>query len=637
MPLPPRRVIQSLFWMQILILGVTSSLASAQEGSQIRLAPIDTSEFPQITSYLDIRSPEGDFVYGMEIQDISIIEDGVQLPVDEFKLLHSEVQFVLAINPGPAFDIRDVQGLTRYDYIVQSLLDWANSRLGSTVDDFSIVVAGGPESTHQSKLDEFIESLVSSNAEEQETSPEFDTLARALDVAADPTSSPGMPRILLFVTALPEQDVSLGLQSLAAQANQRGVRIFVWLVASAELFNSPEASQLATLAEQTGGKMFAYSGLEPIPSPEEYLDSLRSTYYLAYNSQISTSDPHQVSVEVNLDGQSIVSPVQEFELEVLPPIVAFVSPPMEIERSFPEESDGESDNLLPSSQFIELMVEFPDGYTRPLKQTSLLVDGFVVEIKTTEPFDLFIWDLDEYNSNGEHILQAEVVDILGLTGNSADTAIDVVVSGSSTNVWQIISKNRMLLAGIVVALSGAVLVFVLVVGGRLRPGFLRELRQQEKGSGPITQPIRVKTEPASARRATWVKRLHWPRRRISSKAYAFMIPLRDTDQEDSAPPILITGDEVTFGSDPERAKQVLDDPSVDPLHAHLQREASDDFRLSDSGSTAGTWVNYSPVSKEGTRIEHGDLVHIGRVGYRFVFRAPKRVRKPVQRLEEPSP
>lgn len=621
--------------MQILILGVTSSIASAQEGSQIHLAPIDISEFPQITSYLDVRSPEGDFVYGLEIQDVKIIEDGVHLPVDEFKLLHSEVQFVLAVNPGPAFGIRDVQGLTRYDYIVQSLLDWANSRLGSTVDDFSIVVAGGPESTHQSKLDEFVESLASSNAEEQESTPEFDILARALDVAADPTSSPGMPRILLFVTALPEQDVSLGLQSLAAQANQRGVRIFVWLVASAELFNSPEAAQLATLAEQTGGRMFAYSGQEPIPSPEEYFDSLRSTYYLAYNSQISTSEPHQVSVEVDLEGQSIVSPVQEFELEVLPPIVTFVSPPMEIERSFPEESDGEPGDLLPSSQSIELMVDFPDGYDRPLKQISLLVDGFVVETKTTEPFHLFNWDLDEYNFNGEHILQAEVADVLGLTSTSADVAVRVSVNGSSLSIWRIISKNRMLLAGIVVALSGALLVFVLVVGGRLRPGFLRELRRQEKGSSPITSPIQVKTESAPARRVTWVKHFHWPRRRVSSKAYAFMIPFTDSDQEDSAPPISITDDEVTFGSDPDMVKHVLDDPSVDPLHACLQREADDKFRLSDSGSTAGTWVNYSPVSKEGTHIEHGDLVHIGRVGYRFVLRAPKRVRKPVLRLEEP--
>jgi pSer/pThr/pTyr-binding forkhead associated (FHA) protein len=48
------------------------------------------------------------------------------------------------------------------------------------------------------------------------------------------------------------------------------------------------------------------------------------------------------------------------------------------------------------------------------------------------------------------------------------------------------------------------------------------------------------------------------------------------------------------------------------------------FRLADEGSTAGTWVNYTPVSHEGTRLEHGDLIHFGRVGYRFMLKEPRR-------------
>jgi pSer/pThr/pTyr-binding forkhead associated (FHA) protein len=215
--------------------------------------------------------------------------------------------------------------------------------------------------------------------------------------------------------------------------------------------------------------------------------------------------------------------------------------------------------------------------------------------------------------------------------------VQVIVGNRSTSALGIISQNRSILTVIVVAISGVVLLLVLVLGGRLRPGFLRDLRRRNKRSDPVTQPIQVNQEPISQPRSTWINRLQWPRRRIPSKSYAQLVPLIDATQEDSSPPIPITDENVTFGTDPGKVDQVLDDPSVDGLHAQLRRTSEGDFRLSDQGSTAGTWVNYSPVSSGGTQLEQGDLIHIGRVGFRFIMRNPKRVRKPVQKLEEPLP
>jgi hypothetical protein len=139
MSLPQRRVIQNLICIQILLLLFFSEQASAQEGAPVRLAPIETEEFPHISSYLDVRTAEDGFVFDLDSSDIRIIEDGTRLPVSDLALLHSGSQFVLAVSPGPAFDIRDVQGLTRYNYLSQALVDWAGARSGSTVDDLSIV------------------------------------------------------------------------------------------------------------------------------------------------------------------------------------------------------------------------------------------------------------------------------------------------------------------------------------------------------------------------------------------------------------------------------------------------------------------------------------------------------------------
>ena len=636
MSLPPPRVILTLIWIQILILGVVNKPANAQEGGQVGLSPIDTEEFPKISSYLDVRTPEGDFVFGLEEHNVRIIEDGSRLPVNELEHIRTGVQFVLAVSPGPAFTIRDVQGVSRYEYLVQALVAWAKARGGSTVDDLSIVVADGPESTHMAELDRWVAILTAFTPTGSETGPDFDILAQALDVAADPTTNPGMGRAVLFVTPLPGQDVSLGLQSLAARANQQGVKIFVWLVASAELFSSPQAEPLATLAEQTGGKMFAYSGQESIPSPEEFLAAIRNVYSLAYDSRIRTSGPHQVSAEVNFNGQDYSSLVQDFDLEVMPPSIAFVSPPMEIERiNLAEESDPEV--LSPNFQQLELMVEFPDGHVRSLKGTTLYVDGEVTETNRTDPFDQFTWDLREYTSSGEHILVVEIEDNLGMTGNTVETAIQITIGDSGTSALGIVSQNRTMLAAFVVAISGAVLLLVLILGGRLRPGFIREFRRRKKQSDPVTQPVVIHSEQTTQPRSTWIDRFQWPRGRITSKSYAHMVPLSDSNQEDSNPPIAITSERVTFGRDDGQADQVIEDDSVESLHARLQRESKGVFRLSDEGSIAGTWVNYSPVPKEGTILEQGDLIHLGRVGFRFIMRDPHRVRKPVQRREDLIP
>jgi len=83
---------------------------------------------------------------------------------------------------------------------------------------------------------------------------------------------------------------------------------------------------------------------------------------------------------------------------------------------------------------------------------------------------------------------------------------------------------------------------------------------------------------------------------------------------------VLQGPEVRVGRDPEQATWVLEDPSVSPLHARFRYdEEAQAYRLADMGSEAGTWVNYAPVSRSGLLLETGDLVHIGRVGFRVQY------------------
>lgn len=627
------RVVTTLIWIHVLVLGLFIRPANAQEGVQVWLAPINTEEFPSVSSYLDVHDAEREFVFGLEESNVRIIEDGRRLPVTKLEHVHSGVQFVLAISPSAAFNIRDVQGVSRYEYLAQALVDWARARQGSTVDDLSILIADGPEATHLSDLERWISLLDSYSPADDALGPDFDMMARALDVAADAARQVSMNQAVLFVIPLPSEDISLGLQSLVARASQQGVKVFIWLVASAELFSSPQASQLATLAEQTGGQMFAYSGIEAVPSLEDYLESMRNVYTLTYESRITASGSHQVSTEVSLDGGAFSSPVQDFDLEVMPPSIAFISPPMEINRENIAE-EGAPEEWSPSAQHLELLIEFPDGHARPLAQTALIVDGQVVETNTSPPFDHFTWDLDAFEESGEHILVVEVEDNLGLTGRTFENAIQITVGHASPNIWVGISRNRMILAGVIVGISGAVLLLVLVIGGRLRPGFVRELRRRKRKTDPVTQPVVIQQEDVSRSRSAWINRFQWSKGHVTTKSFAQMVPLSDITKEESNPPIAISSDQVTFGRDADHVDKLVDNESVEGLHARLHREAQGIFRLFDEESTAGTWVNYEPVPAEGKILEQGDLIHFGRVGFRFIMRDPHRVRKPVQRRED---
>jgi hypothetical protein len=191
-----------------------------------------------------------------------------------------------------------------------------------------------------------------------------------------------------------------------------------------------------------------------------------------------------------------------------------------------------------------------------------------------------------------------------------------------------------ILAGLAVLLAGAGIWLALILTGRIHPHRLAllGLRRLPRRSQPA-QPA-TRSEPTRPRLPSWVNRLQWPQRRLNPKAEAFLSFLPDSGEKLSAVPVSITASEITFGLDTSLASFVLDDPSVEGLHARLVRQDDGSFLLVDQGSVAGTWVNFAEVPAEGQVLQHGDVIHFGRVGFRFTLRAPQNLPKPVASLQE---
>jgi hypothetical protein len=626
------------FLIIILCLFALPLQASGQSAASATLTPPDIENFPQIEVFLDVQDSDGLFIHSLESKDIRLLEDDQPVPIENLSENRSGVQVVFAISPGATFTVRNSQGVSRYNLVLQALSSWAQNRQGSTIDDMSLITNNGSQIMHVADSLKWEQALqgVDPESESSETTPGIEILSQAIDLAVDPLPRQGMGRAVIFITPPLGEQASVALQNLSDRATQQGVHISIWMVAPPAAPVTPAINRMMELVETTGGRFETLTGEENLPDPEPSLEPLRSIYHLTYISTIKESGTHALVAEIQTGDQPLTSAPQEFELSVEPPNPAFISPQLEITRSLPDEAQREADveniapeEYLPRTQTIQILVDFPDGRMRPLERTTLYVDGEIVDENRKPPFDRFTWDISTYAESGSHLLQVEAEDILGLTGKSIETMVQVSIDKPVANVWLELSQHTPTVAALVVVLAGAVLLLVLILGGRLNPQNFALPKRLRRKVDPVTQPIPAERKRSPRRLKNWVNRLSWPQRRIEPNALAFLTHLDEVNGQPNPQPIAITSEVVTLGSDPDRATILLDDPSVDDVHARLTLDEQGTFRLSDQGSIAGTWINYTPVSVEGACLEHGDLIHVGRVGFRFSVQKSSRTRKTV--------
>ncbi len=632
----PKSIVKS--GLLLILLAIFVAPATAQTAADAFVAPPDTESFPHISFFLDVYDNMGVFIHGLTADEVFVIEDGRQIAVDSVDELRPGVQIVFAINPGPSFAIRNTQGLSRYDFVKEALSGWVKQRQGSSLDDISYIVTGGPSSSHFADPASMVAELNSSEYDPETTQASLDTLFQAIDIASDPSPRIGMKRAVLFITSLPEGDPSFALQDLVVRANQAGVRIFVWLIAPSDVQDSAGVEQLIALAQDTGGELLIFSGDSTLPSLEEYLLQLRSVYNINYESQIDEGGGHDLSARIIMNGERIEAAPLSFDIDLQPLNIAFISPPALITRQISPESDREpwdqaqASDLIPQEQQLEILVDYPDGRPREIIQSRLLVDGEIVDENSTPPHESFLWDLSSYMTSAEHVLRVEADDDFGLVGQSIEMPITINVEIPETSVLSALVSNGPLVVTTIILFTGAILILVLILGGKLTPRAIGDVvgrrRKRRKATDPVTQPVPVKNEvglgggSSSKRLSGWVSRLNWPQRRLTPDADAYLIRVTETLEESTITPIPISSDELTFGRDKNLATLVVNDKSAEALHARLTRQADGRFLLADEGSVAGTWVNYAPVSREGVYVENGDLINIGRVGFRFKLRNP---------------
>lgn len=609
----------------------------AQEAARAEIVNVDTDSFPTITALLDVYGADGKFVSAMDAASVTALEDGNPIPISELTEQEIGVQLVVAINPGPPMDLRDKLGISRYERVVEVLRLWAEVRPLEPQDKMSLVATAGPILIDATPS-EWRNSFVSFQPDARAAIPSLQSLSFALDLLeGQQNEQVGMKRSILFLTPhLPDQATVDALEKLTERASLLGTRVNVWLIDSDAYFVHFSANALKSLALQTGGDYFAFSGIETLPDPESYFAHLRHVYTFKYESRLSAGGNHNLAAQVHFGELDLISAAQSFTVDIQPPNPMLLSPPSQIVRQAPEDDPYNTDLLLPTEQLIEILVEFPDGHPRPITRAALFVDDEMVAEIASPPFEKFQWDISEYLSSGEHSLQVEVEDSLGLTKMSLGVPITLTLIQPPTGILAFFGRHGSLLTIGVVTFAGLLLAVILLVGGRRGFSSFAARRAEKKAShDPVSQPIPATIAKESKKRRLPTPR-SWARRPKRVKASAYLTRLNGNGNSHAGKPIPLTGVEITFGADPVKAAFVLDDPSISPLHARIRQDKKGHFLLADQDSVAGTWVNFEQVDHEGIELTHGDLICLGMLRYQFSVEKPPKVKKPAVHVERLS-
>jgi hypothetical protein len=611
------------------LLAFPPAFARAQTGAYAEIASIETRGFPQISALVDIYDANGRFMEGLAPADLTAYEDGQARSVDTLTQSNVRMQLVVAVNPGPALAVRDANAVPRFTRVVEALSQWVNSQPSESEDDLSLVSLSGSLIAHAGAQDWFV-SLDSFKPDFRNTSPNLQTLSIALDTVTASTPQPGMKRAILLVTPhMDDPNIDNTIGPLIQRALESKVRVFVWFVDAETNFTSASANAFKSLALQTNGSFFAFAGRETFPDLNIELAPLRQVYTLAYTSVLTTSGDHTFAFEVESPQGTIQASEETFRVEIQPPNPILVSPPLQIVREPPAEDPYNAELLLPGRQNLEIIVEFPDGHPRALERTTLYVDGQVVDENTSEPFEMFTWDLSPYEAGGQHEIIVEAEDVLGLKKSSIGIPVTVTVIQPPRGVQAFLARYRSYIVLGAIGFAGLALLAILLVG-RSGGDLLKKRRERRKRfEDPLTQPVVALTEPPTStikklktapRRAPWLQTSSKAPRLPEAPAYLYR--LTNGGEPASSLPIPVLEKDLTFGTDPVQCTRVLDDPSISPLHARIKQTADGGFVVYDHGSVAGTWVNYEPVTREGRRLAHGDRIHFGQLMYRFSLNQP---------------
>ena len=151
----------------------------------VRLGALNISEFPTITTHLDVRGPQGFFVSGLPGNAATVFEDEQPLSAILTEV-RPGAQIVVAYAGGENFGIFNLEAQTRYQAVRDWMLGWAGTQLENGVDTLSLLVPEGVIASHETDPQVWSEGLLNYQPNFNLATSPVEILSAAIDAALDP-------------------------------------------------------------------------------------------------------------------------------------------------------------------------------------------------------------------------------------------------------------------------------------------------------------------------------------------------------------------------------------------------------------------------------------------------------------------
>lgn len=584
------------------------NVVHAQVAAYAEITKPVLNTFPELVFYLDAFDNEGVFITGLNTDEITLLEDGASLKPKRLTELTTPLNFILTINSSPVLAYRDANAVTRYEKITNHLTKWADSLSENNRDQFAITWNGGTIASELTRS-EWRTKLLEFDIRARESLGGLEGLNYALDLADKSPSVPGLKRSVLLISGRLNVEEQALIGQFVNRALKSETRIYIIITDAQDYKNMPSVTSLEELALRTGGRSFLFSGSEQLPLLEQWFATLRKVYEVSYDSKIRESGSHNLSAQIDHAGFTLSSNLTTFELNLLPPNIALLSPPIEIVRDDPQRR-FDLNNYQPLEVPLQILVEFPDGREREIVRSELLVDGQVMSINSREPFERFVWDISSYLTSADHSVAVRVEDALGFSATSTAIPILITVIPPPGGIMAVFLTNPL-------ASGVAITIFLLLIF----LFFLNRRRKKQKGTQqtiaedmPIVKPSEVESDQEFFK--VGEPEAEAPFTSMLKNFSGWLIALDEDDKPINGPRIAMQPIPFQVGSDPSNSL-ILQDRSIAKFHAVINREIDGTFIVTDQKTLTGTWIDHESVHGKGKALSNGNLIHFGRIGYLY--------------------
>ena len=567
--------------------------ARGQESTPgVLIEELDAREFPKLAMNFSIPGGLGQET-SLAASQVSVIENDTQIAVDSLASEYVGVHFGLVINPERTLVLTYASGFSNYDRMLAAMRELGSDLTPVTGDVYSFFINPNIRYDQLENYTEWKKALEDYTENQRQMNSSLQSFEEAISLL---TSNPlAKETVLVYMTPYIEPTEVPALTALIKQAGEAGIPVHIWMTAAPVVIGSAYQTDLDTACQTWGGSLTILSGSQIPPNPRDYLKGKGYRYTVTWQSEVRSGSTQKIGLRLTPPGGGVLtSAVSDVALEVLPTSLSFSNLPEQLTVTI------RGDELIePAELPIQAAIEFPDGFPREVLSTSLFANGSLVQQHNEAPFGDFVLDLTPLRDQTKLSLQLTLEDALGFETRSEMKYIELIWFDPTADQPKPLQSNSWLWIGIGLAALGLLGVIIL-------PTRLKKKPVKSDDVEPTAPAVRVESESY-----------------VLVKTYGSLIKLDRDNTPCAEKPLLLIKEVTLIGKDPQLANLVLNDEALEPLHAEIHAFPDGRTRLTDFHTIAGTYVNFQAVDTKGAEIHHGDILHFGRLSYRF--NSPNRV------------